>query len=122
MGRIAMKFGGTSVSTAERILAVADIILSAEKRRPLVVVSAVGVSVKGEAKITDQLESMAELAHAGKSFQSNLEAIEVKHQKILKELELDWEVVSPVWNKLVAALENKDRPYREFLDEVFSFG
>jgi len=122
MGRIVMKFGGTSVSTAERILSVAEIILSAEQRRPLVVLSAVGVAEKGESKITDQLESMAELAHDGRPYQTNLEAIRLKHDKILNELELDWKLISPAWDKLEAALQNVDRPYREFLDEVFSFG
>jgi len=122
MGRIVMKFGGTSVSTAERIISVADIILSAEKQRPLVVVSAVGVAEKGEAKITDQLEAMAALAQGGKPYQTNLKAIRVKHQKILKELKLDWELISPTWDKLIGALKNTDRPYCEFLDEVFSFG
>ena len=122
MGRIVMKFGGTSVSTAERIISVADIILSAEKQRPLVVVSAVGVAEKGEAKITDQLEAMAALAQGGKPYQTNLKAIRVKHQKILKELKLDWKLISPTWDKLIGALKNTDRPYCEFLDEVFSFG
>ncbi len=122
MGRIVMKFGGTSVSNAERILSVADIIISADKQRPLVVVSAVGVAEKGETKITDQLESMAALAHGGKSCRKNLKAIRVKHEKILKGLRLDWDIISPAWDMLTGALENTDRPYREFLDEVFSFG
>ncbi|MBN2289050.1 MAG: aspartate kinase [Candidatus Glassbacteria bacterium] len=122
MGRIVMKFGGTSVATAERILSVVEIILAAGEKRPLVVVSAVGVSEKGEAKITDQLETMASLAHAGKPYQPNLDAIRLKHEKIIKELGLDWDIISPAWDKLLAALDNRERPYCEFLDEVFSFG
>ncbi|MEA2062605.1 MAG: aspartate kinase, partial [Gemmatimonadota bacterium] len=90
--------------------------------RPLVVVSAVGVSEPGERKITDQLETMAELAHAGEPFQENLAAIRGKHEKILAGLELDWSTISPAWDKLTAALDDTDRPYREFLDEVFTFG
>ncbi|MFC1614827.1 aspartate kinase, partial [Gemmatimonadota bacterium] len=35
---------------------------------------------------------------------------------------IDWNIISPAWDKLLAALDNTDRPYHEFLDEVFSFG
>ncbi|MEA1997299.1 MAG: aspartate kinase [Gemmatimonadota bacterium] len=122
MGRIVMKFGGTSVATASRILAVSDIVASAIERRPLVVVSAVGVSQKGEAKITDQLERMAELAHAGRPYDQNLTAILGKHEKILRELDQPWDTVADAWDKLKEALDNTDRPYREFLDDIFSFG
>jgi len=122
MGRIVMKFGGTSVATSSRILSVAEIIRSRLHQRPLVVVSAVGVSFKGESKITDQLESLAELAHAGKPFDSNLEAIRTKHEKIIEELELSWDSVASTWELLTKAIANTNRPYREFLDEIFSFG
>jgi aspartate kinase len=117
-----MKFGGTSVATAERIEAVADIVASRIDRQPLVVVSAVGVSVPGEAKITDQLEAMVELAHAHTPYQQNLDKIRVKHEKVLKKLGLSWQLVSPVWSKLKSALKDLDRPYEEYLDEIFSFG
>ncbi len=122
MGRLVMKFGGTSVATAERIEAVAAIVASRAERQPIVVVSAVGVSVPGEAKITDQLEAMAELAHAHKPYQENLDKIRVKHEKVLRELGLSWEVIGPVWTKLRDALSDLDRPYEEYLDDVFSFG
>lgn len=122
MGRVVMKFGGTSVATAERIQAVADIVASRIERRPLVVVSAVGVSEAGEVKITDQLEAMAELAHAHKPYQENLDGIRVKHEEVLRKLGLSWQLISPVWSKLKVALKNLDRPYEEYLDEIFSFG
>ncbi|HLA41362.1 MAG TPA: aspartate kinase [Candidatus Glassbacteria bacterium] len=122
MGRIVMKFGGSSVATADRIKAVAEIIRDCLKRHPLVVVSAVGVSREGEVKITDQLEIIAELAHSSKPYQENLDKIRVKHEKVLRGLKLPWQGVSPIWKKLLAALKNVDRPYEEYLDEIFSFG
>ncbi len=122
MGRIVMKFGGSSVATADRILAVADIVRSALEQRPLVVVSAVGIAAKGETKITDQLETLAELAHSGKPFEANLATIRDKHEKVLAGLGLTWASIEPIWKKLTAALAAKDRPYNEFLDEIFSFG
>lgn len=122
MGRTVMKFGGSSVATAERIRSVAEIVRSALDRQPIVVVSAVGVAEKGETKITDQLEAMAVLAHACKPFEENLAAIRGKHEKVLAGLGLEWVSIEPIWNKLTAALASTDRPYHEFLDEIFSFG
>jgi len=122
MGRIVMKFGGTSVATASRMLSVAEIVRSRLGQQPLVVVSAVGVSEPEESKITDQLEAMAEIAFAHKPIEENLDRIRNKHKKVLRELGLPWKTVESVWKKLVKALADTDRPYQEFLDEIFSFG
>ena len=55
---IVMKFGGTSVASAEAIQRVAAIVASRSDRRPVVVVSAMG-------KTTDKLLEIAALAVAG---------------------------------------------------------
>ncbi len=55
---IVMKFGGTSVESAEAIERVAKIVDSRRRRLPLVVVSAM-------AKVTDQLVTMGQLAASG---------------------------------------------------------
>ena len=55
---IVMKFGGTSVESAEAIERVAKIVASRRKRLPVVVVSAM-------AKVTDQLVAMGQKAAAG---------------------------------------------------------
>lgn len=55
---IVMKFGGTSVESAEAIARVADIVRGRRERRPVVVVSAMS-------KATDQLLAMAVAAGAG---------------------------------------------------------
>ena len=57
---IVMKFGGTSVESADAIERVARIVSSRMKRSPVVVVSAM-------AKVTDQLVSMGHQAAAGNS-------------------------------------------------------
>ena len=57
---IVMKFGGTSVESAEAIERVAQIVASRRNRLPLVVVSAM-------AKVTDQLVTMGQLAASGES-------------------------------------------------------
>ena len=55
---IVMKFGGTSVESAEAIERVAKIVASRSKRSPVVVVSAM-------AKVTDQLVTMGQQAASG---------------------------------------------------------
>jgi aspartate kinase len=55
---IVMKFGGTSVESAEAIERVAKIVDSRREKLPLVVVSAM-------AKVTDQLVTMGQLAASG---------------------------------------------------------
>src|SRR3954464_11840522 len=60
MCMIVMKFGGTSVESAEAIERVAKIVASRRDRLPLVVVSAM-------AKVTDQLVTMGQLAASGES-------------------------------------------------------
>ena len=55
---IVMKFGGTSVESADAIERVAKIVASRSRRSPIVVVSAV-------AKVTDQLVAMGHKAAAG---------------------------------------------------------
>ncbi|MCU1270080.1 MAG: aspartate kinase [Acidobacteriaceae bacterium] len=57
---IVMKFGGTSVESAEAIERVAQIVASRREKLPLVVVSAM-------AKVTDQLVTMGQLAASGDS-------------------------------------------------------
>jgi aspartate kinase len=57
---IVMKFGGTSVESAEAIERVAQIVASRRGRLPLVVVSAM-------AKVTDQLVTMGQLAASGEA-------------------------------------------------------
>ena len=57
---IVMKFGGTSVESAEAIERVAQIVASRRCRLPLVVVSAM-------AKVTDQLVTMGQLAASGEA-------------------------------------------------------
>jgi aspartate kinase len=78
---IVMKFGGTSVESAEAIERVAKIVASRLKRSPVVVVSAM-------AKVTDQLVAMGHNAASG-NCASSLDALEVlreRHHRTAREL------------------------------------
>ena len=78
---IVMKFGGTSVESAEAIERVAKIVESRKKQRPVVIVSAM-------AKVTDQLLAMGQQAATGDSdftFEL-LESLRARHRQTAKEL------------------------------------
>jgi aspartate kinase len=78
---IVMKFGGTSVESADAIERVAKIVASRSKKLPVVVVSAM-------AKVTDQLVSMGHQAAAGDCAEAleSLEALRQRHHQTAGEL------------------------------------
>src|SRR5690349_5895012 len=78
---IVMKFGGTSVESAEAIERVSKIVASRIKQSPLVVVSAM-------AKVTDQLVAMGNTAATGDCTEalSSVEALRERHTQTSKAL------------------------------------
>ena len=78
---IVMKFGGTSVESAEAIERVSKIVASRIKQSPLVVVSAM-------AKVTDQLVAMGNTAASGDSSEAlaSVEALRERHHQTAKAL------------------------------------
>jgi aspartate kinase len=78
---IVMKFGGTSVESAEAIERVSKIVASRMKQSPLVVVSAM-------AKVTDQLVAMGNTAATGDCGEAlaSVEALRDRHQQTAKSL------------------------------------
>jgi aspartate kinase len=112
---IVMKFGGTSVGSAKRIKAVANIIKQNLNREPLVVVSAVG-------GVTDRLIEAADKALNGSC---NISEIQEKHSKILSELNLSEDLVKnelKELNKLLNNISVVKEVTTETLDHVTSFG
>lgn len=88
MSRIAAKFGGTSVASAEQIRKVKDII-DADARRRVIVVSAPGKRHKAEAKVTDLLYLCQELAEAPTDFSSTFREVRQRFLEIEAELGVD---------------------------------
>lgn len=84
---LVMKFGGTSVGSGERILHVANIILSHRDQQPLVVTSAMS-------GVTDALLSLACAAARGNAAacESQLDALVSRHQEAARSInaEADW--------------------------------
>ena len=82
-----VKFGGSSLASAEQFRKVGDII-HADKERRFVVPSAPGKRFSGDTKVTDMLYGCYELAENDKDFKKELEAIETRYQEIIDGLSL----------------------------------
>ncbi len=82
-----VKFGGSSLASAEQFKKVADII-HADKERRYVVPSAPGKRFSDDIKVTDMLYGCYHLAEEGKNFSKELAAIEARYQEIIDGLKL----------------------------------
>ncbi len=82
-----VKFGGSSLASAEQFEKVGNIIRSDEERR-FVVPSAPGKRDSKDTKVTDMLYACYELVEQGKDFEKQLKAIRERYDSIIKGLKL----------------------------------
>ena len=82
-----VKFGGSSLASAQQFQKVADIIHSDDNRR-YVVPSAPGKRFSDDTKVTDMLYACYHLAEADKDFKKELSAIAERYQEIIDGLSL----------------------------------
>jgi len=85
--KIVVKFGGSSLASAEQFKKVADII-HADPHRRFVVPSAPGKRFDGDTKVTDMLYKCYAEAEEGKNFDKQLKAIKERYNEIIKGLGL----------------------------------
>jgi aspartate kinase len=116
---IVMKFGGTSVGSAEAMRRVGEIVERALPRKPVVVVSAVS-------KVTDRLLEAARLAQRrAATHEELLEPLKTIHCQLLSELRLSRRLIDTDLSRLGEALRGiyllRELTPRS-LDYVVSFG
>ncbi len=85
--RKVVKFGGSSLASAEQFNKVGNII-HADAERKFVVPSAPGKRDADDTKVTDMLYTCYDLAEAGKDFGGQLKAIRARYQEIIDGLAL----------------------------------
>lgn len=116
---IIAKFGGTSVSSKERVLNLCDIVQSELKRQPVVVVSALS-------GVTDLLLSLPRLPKS--KLGKTIREIRNLHEDLVSQLWLDEKTKQEVMQFIdfqleeVAQLTFEANPTKESLDELVSFG
>src|SRR3989344_3723809 len=113
---IVMKFGGTSVGSADSIKAVSDIVKSQLSRKPVVVVSAI-------TKVTDALIKLANECAEGKG-EETFNSIRKTHQGIMQQLGINSQILEEDLSQLSALVkESKSRKLdAKLLDSFQSFG
>lgn len=83
-----VKFGGSSLASAEQFKKVGDII-HADAERRYVVPSAPGKRFSDDTKVTDMLYECYRLAESGKDFKKKLSEIAARYQEIIEGLSLE---------------------------------
>ncbi|MGN1133968.1 MAG: aspartate kinase [Oscillospiraceae bacterium] len=83
-----VKFGGSSLASAEQFKKVADII-HADDSRKFVVPSAPGKRFSEDTKVTDMLYACYELASEGKNFDNEFNRIKERYYEIIHTLNID---------------------------------
>ncbi len=83
-----VKFGGSSLASAEQFQKVGEII-HADKNRKYVVPSAPGKRNPGDTKVTDMLYATYAYAEAGNDFKKALNGIKERYDEIIRGLKLD---------------------------------
>ena len=83
-----VKFGGSSLASAEQFQKVGNIIRADQDRR-FVVPSAPGKRFDGDTKVTDMLYGCYAAAEAGEDFSDKLKAIRARYDEIIQGLRLD---------------------------------
>lgn len=114
---IIMKFGGTSVGSAERIVNVANIVKSHLKKKPVVVVSAV-------TKMTDALIRLARECAEGNG-SSTLNSIKKTHYSIMEKLKISKSLLDKDFEELenlAKTAKNAKNIGNQALDHFQSFG
>ena len=86
-----VKFGGSSLASAEQFQKVGDIIRSDAGRR-YVVPSAPGKRFKGDSKVTDMLYACYDMADEGRDFGRELGEIKARYQEIIEGLKLELDI------------------------------
>ncbi|MCD7920997.1 MAG: aspartate kinase [Clostridiales bacterium] len=87
--RKVVKFGGSSLASAEQFQKVGDIIRADADRR-FVIPSAPGKRFDGDTKVTDLLYDCYAAAEAGENFEKKLDAIHDRYRDIISGLGLDF--------------------------------
>ncbi|XP_042451152.1 aspartokinase 2, chloroplastic-like isoform X2 [Zingiber officinale] len=99
---VVMKFGGSSVASAERIKEVADLIISFSEERPVIVLSAMGKTTNklllaGEQAVCCGVSNVSEISELG--------LIKELHLKTVLELGLDKSIISVLLDELEQLLK-----------------
>ena len=109
-----MKFGGTSVGSADAIRATCLVVKSALRAKPVVVVSALAGATDELLKIAREKKTSARLRH--------IAAFQKRHERVLRELHLEDHLLDNLFGELTARAKEKFAINKSTADTFLSFG
>lgn len=116
-----VKFGGSSVASAEQISKIVDIV-AADADRRIVIVSAPGKRSSDDTKVTDLLIALADTVLAGNDYETALQAVVERYAAIQRELELSDEVIAEIGVDLRGRIESRGSSDLQFMDSMKASG
>lgn len=116
-----VKFGGTSLASAEQIRKVFDIVRS-EPSRKVVVVSAPGKRYPEDIKVTDLLIACANQILQNEKAEKLVDAVIQRYSDIATELNLSDSIIERIYNDLVSVLNSDKSNPTKYLDAVKASG
>lgn len=116
-----VKFGGSSLASGEQMKKVFQIV-SGDKERKFVVVSAPGKRFKEDVKITDLLIACANAYLDGKPEEAPVEAILTRYAEIAEELGVDKQINDVIRKHIYGMLEMEQSNALRYMDGVMAAG
>jgi len=116
-----VKFGGSSVASAEQISKVIGIV-TADADRRIVVVSAPGKRHADDAKVTDLLIALANTVLEGGDYESALQGVVSRYAEIQQDLDLSEAVVATIETDLRSRIETRGANDLQFMDTMKASG
>lgn len=117
-----VKFGGSSLASADQLMKVAQIITSDTDRR-IVVVSAPGKRFKADTKVTDLLIQLATESLTNVNKEETFRKIRDRYNDIVEDLNMTSDITERISTNIQQVIDNKDCISREqFVDRIKASG
>lgn len=116
------KFGGSSLSSAQQLQKVAQIVKDDAKRK-IVVVSAPGKRFSEDEKVTDLLISIAKKSLLNQDFSGDMNKVVHRYQEIADNLHLDGDVIETIKLNLIDLVnQDKTTDHNYYIDALKASG
>ena len=116
-----VKFGGSSVASAQQIAKIIDIV-SMDSARRIVVVSAPGKRDGSDTKVTDLLIALANAVLSGVDYQIELNAVLDRYAEISVGLGLDDKILATIRTDLETRIATRSSNELQFMDTMKASG
>lgn len=115
------KFGGSSLADAKQIKKVRDIVTS-DKERKVVVVSAPGKRFKTDVKVTDMLIGCAEAMLKTGNADKEIQDVITRYESIATELGMSGDIISVIHDDLMDRIRSSTEHQGKYIDNLKAAG